>query len=461
MRMAIAAIACSIVLAAHMRAQTPPAGGRTAAALPGLAQINQDGFGDPYNSIAWSMLWFKDKLYVGTYRGSSCIHAVQWNKRYPPLDSDIVCTPNPLDLPLQAEIWRYTPETGVWERVYQAPRIPIPGRIGKYVGRDIGYRDMIVFREPDGTDAIYVSGVTAQVLYPDLPPPRLLRSTDGETFTAVPQLPGTVLGSTGAEGFRSITVFNDRLYVTLGGFWGDGRLLEAANPRLGNNAFRYVTPPGMRVFSVTPFNGQLYVGSTDVINGYSVLRTAGTGPAPYQFTPVVTGAAHHPGNDAQKPHSVISMAVFDGRLYAGTDGAIDVIRVNPDDSWDLIVGVFRDTPNGLRTPPHTLGAQFAWPYNILTWRMAVHDDVLFISTYDRSSFLKDAPEGAVLRPYMGAKLYATKNGVHFTSVAPNFLDGDFLNYGIRTMLSTPIGFFIGTANDWTGAEVWRLDLQQP
>src|SRR5688572_4254242 len=92
----------------------------------GARQVNEDGFGDRYNSIAWSMLWWRGQLYVGTYRASSCVRAVQWSQPYPPPDPDLACTPNPLDLPLQAEIWRYTPEIELWQRVYQAPLVPIP-----------------------------------------------------------------------------------------------------------------------------------------------------------------------------------------------------------------------------------------------------------------------------------------------------------------------------------------------
>lgn len=450
-----ALMACVIVPAAS-RAENAAQDGSLQPG-PGVRQVNENGFGDRYNSIAWSMLWWKGKLYVGTYRASSCLRAVQWSLPYPPSDPDLVCPPDPLDLPLQAEIWRHTPETELWERVYHSPQVPIPGRPDKFVGRDIGYRDMIVFTEPDGTEAMYVSGVSGRVLYPDLPPPRLLRSADGVHFEAVPQRPGTVLGSTLANNFRSLAVFNKRLYVTLGSFWGDGRLLEADNPRLGNNAFRFVTPPGMRVFSVTSYRNQLYVGTTDTVNGYGIYRTSAIGPRPYYFRPIVTGGAFNPGKQLEKPSSVISMVVFRDRLYAGTDGAIDLVRVNPDDTWNLVVGAPRLTPDGFRVPLSGLGARYGWPYNILTWRMAVHDDKLFIGMFDRSSFLKDDPSAGPLKPYMGAKLYATRDGRNFSSLAPNFLDGDFFNYGIRTLVSTPLGLFLGTANDWTGTEVWRLD----
>lgn len=431
-----------------------------AAAASSLTQVNIPGFGDRYNSISWSMLWWRGRLYVGTSRAAFCLRVLGWHDAYPPSDPDVECTPDRADLPLAAEIWRYAPDPGGWELVYRAPTdLPYPGRPGKFIARDIGYRDMIAFREPDGTEALYVSGVSARFLPGALPPPRLLRSTDGVTFEPVPQDRGTVLGDLDANNFRSLAVFRDKLYVTAGSIWGDGPLYESANPAAGNNTFRLVTPPGMRVFSIEVFDNQLYVGTTDVAGGWGIYRTTGLGSAPYTFVPVVTGAAHHPG-EPSLPTSVISFETFNGSLYAGTDGLGDVVRVHADDTWDLIVGAPRATPAGFRVPLSGLGGGFNWSGNVLIWRMAVHDGALFIGTFDSSSFLKEnLVLGPILRPHMGAKMYATRDGRFFRVLAYNSFDGDFLNYGIRTFASTPYGLFIGTANEWYGTEVWRLVTQ--
>lgn len=422
-----------------------------------LVQVNINGFGDRQNSISWSMLWWRGKLYVGTSRAALCLRELGWGREYPPPDPDVECPEDPLDLPLQAEIWRYTPGGDGWELVYRSPEdLEIPGHPGRFVARDIGYRDMMVFKEPDGTEAMYVSGVSARFIYPELPPPRLLRSTDGLNFQPVPQAPGTMLGDFTGNNFRSMGSFQDRFYVTAGGAWGDGVLLESEDPAQGNDSFRQVTPPGFRVFSVETFNGQLYVGTTNWVQGYGIYRTDATGDVPYEFTPVVTRSAFHPGTP-DRPHSVISMETFQGKLYAGTDGPLDVIRVYADDSWDLIVGEPRWTPQGLKLPLSTLGPRFDWPYNILTWRMGVHNDTLFIGAFDVSTFLKDVPVlGELLRPFMGAKVYASSDGVQFVLLGKNFFDGDFFNYGVRSFVSTPHGLFIGTANEWYGTEVWKL-----
>src|SRR5688500_10872908 len=108
-----------------------------------FAQIAQQGFGDRHNSIAWSMAWFKGSLYVGTGRAVQCVQRAILIFRHPwlkdwPIDPDIECTEDPYELPLQAEIWRWTPAIGAWDRVFQSPKdAPVPGQPGKLVARDI------------------------------------------------------------------------------------------------------------------------------------------------------------------------------------------------------------------------------------------------------------------------------------------------------------------------------------
>jgi hypothetical protein len=89
-------------------------------------KVATGGFGDPSNSYSWSMAWFKGKLYVGLNRNFHCVEQLTLDFYYPNLgfyggllDSTLQanCPPNPNDLDLRAEIWQYTPETGVWKRV--------------------------------------------------------------------------------------------------------------------------------------------------------------------------------------------------------------------------------------------------------------------------------------------------------------------------------------------------------
>jgi hypothetical protein len=446
----------------------PPNLARPAAPLPHFAQINEDGFGDRQNSYSWSMAWFKNKLYVGTNRNFPCVERATVQFYFPNVpflyttnpDPDITCTPDPLDLDLRAEIWRYTPETQQWERVFQAPEIPIPDRPGKFTSRDIGFRDMTVFREPDGTEALYVAGVTAREYIPGLPPPRILRTTDGSTFEPVPQDPGTVLGDLTAIGFRAMAVYKGRLYITASrGLRGEGVILEAANPAGGNDEFRPVSPPDLLVFELQVFmvfNGSLYVGAGDETTGYSVWKTDARGSPPYEFIPIVTGGA---GRGALVT-SVLSMHPFKGQLYVGSSGATllglpsELIRINPDDTWELVVGNPRQTSQGFMFPLSGLPDGFGNPFNVHFWRMQEHNGALYLGTNDLSWAFRVIPGvDAFLQQEYGFDLYKTENGTAWTQVTRDGF-GDQFNFGARTLASTPDGLFLGTVNYVTGTEVW-------
>lgn len=435
-------------------AQDPPPN------LPSIdfEEVAEEGFGDRDNSGVWSMQWWRGKLYVGTSRDWFC-----WSQAwfalnlpvvpYPPVDPDMDCPEDPLDLQLQAEIWQYTPETQAWKRVYQAPQVEIPGHPGRFTGRDIGYRDMLLFTEPDGTEALYVAGVTAYALWPGLPPPRMLRSVDGETFAPIPMEPNTILGDLGIDQatWRDLETLNGRLYVLNGKIQGDGLLMESANPAGGNDNFRWVTEPTLRLFEIAPFNGQLYVGTADRLNGYAVLRTDAKGTPPYKFTPVVTdGAFLNPPSI-----SVVSMQVFNGALYVGTDEPTEIIRINPDDTWDLIVGDPRDTPEGRKEPLSGMKEGFDWPLNAHMWRMAVHDGVLYVGTNDstlRQGKTTPWREEELAWQY-GYDLYRTGDGVNWEPVTIDG-QGDKFQTGIRAFASTPHGLFYGTVSFWYGLKVW-------
>ncbi|MGH8443806.1 MAG: hypothetical protein ACREVL_01010, partial [Solimonas sp.] len=106
----------------------------------------ESGFGDGWNHYAHSMAWFRNRLYVGTTRATMAMN--KWNLPRPDMKPWPVDCPEDLyEVPRQAEIWEYTPETDSWLRVYQAPMVP--GRTGdRLVPRYIGYRGITVFQGP-------------------------------------------------------------------------------------------------------------------------------------------------------------------------------------------------------------------------------------------------------------------------------------------------------------------------
>ena len=453
--------------------------------IASFERIATGGFGDRHNSFAWSLGWFRGHLYVGTGRSFLCVTFATADRQtgtslYRPFGLDFECAPTIEDLPLAAEIWRYSPASGVWQRVFKSPEdIPIvwdaAGNPVKFAARDMAFRGMAVFTESDGTDALYVAGVSTSVLFDrngpwaddpgSYPPPRLLRSTDGVTFTPVPQTPGTFLGDIGTtregviqvRGFRSLHVHGGQLWVSASDFRGVGFVIASANPSQGDNAFYQASPSAdqLPIWTLETFNGWLYATTGDRTNpdGYGVWKTLGTGTGPHVWQPVVTqGGFVNP--DFRSPDA-LSIAEFKGKLYVGTDRPTELIRISPNDTWDLVVGPPRMTPSGLKRPISGLLTGFGNLFNGHFWRMTAHGDALYLGTWDWSVGVRIIPNlEPLLRHEFGADFYKTRDGRFWQPITKTGF-GDPFNYGVRTLQSTPAGLFVGTANPFYGLQIWR------
>ncbi len=451
-----------------------------------FTEIAPQGFGDRQNSVAWSMQWWNDHLYVGTGRAYACFQAAIQAAYlsyipYPPNDADLDCAPTPQELPLQAEIWRWTPATASWVRLYQAPEnIPIPDHPGQFVSPDIGYRGMATFEEPDGSSSLYVAGYSSRDFNEPsdtgqaLPYPRILYSNDGTTFEPIPQDPGTFMGDLDNRvncidheriyGFREMTTYNDKLYIVAGGGYGDGCVIESANPSEGNDAFRQVTPPSMSIASMTPFNGYLYLGTGDnplppdpTAPGYTIYKTTATGVVPYQYIPVLTNGGFRP-----QSKTITDFEEFEGRLYAGTNQPAELLRVNPDDTWDLLVGSARtDVEGNVIAPLSGFGDGFDWYFNIHMHRLQTHNGSFYVGTNDNSTAYRDIPIiSNITAGEYGFSLYGTRDGVQYTPITDTGF-GDIFNESARTFASTPYGMFLGAQNSYYGLRVWLADHEEP
>ena len=463
----LAAIAISISVGLALTAQRPPSLGAR-----DFTQAAMQGFGDRHNSWPWAMQWWNGSLYVGTYRAAACVEQFELQQQlgstlfpYPPPDPNLECTADAADLPLQAEIWRFAPATGQWQRLYESPNdVPNPDRPGKFVPRDMAYRTMTVYREADGTDALYVGGVTTNAMWQGgVPPPRLLRSIDGFTFSPVPADAGTVMGDLPNATFRSLTSFNGQLFVINGIRQGSGIVLASPNPSAGNDAWQQISPAGVQAFELEVFNGWLYVGTFDPANGYSLLKTRAAGTPPYTFETVIG----HGGGLSAPGDFVTSMRVYDGRLHVGTGVVMlpgkptEIVRVDPDDSWDLLVGPPRQTTDGMKRPLSGLGDGFGNGFNDHIWRMGAQSGTLYLGTYDSSTYWRTLPQTASrLQPLLGADLYRTNDGRYFSPVTMNGF-GDPFSFGFRNFVDTPGGLFIGAANPFYGLRIWRGQSAAP
>jgi hypothetical protein len=452
-----------------------------------FTQAAEQGFGDGgANTFARSMQWWKGRLYVGVQREYACTQDAILAKyvpfkRYPPPDPTLSCAPKPQDLPLQGEIWRWTPDDsggpGTWARVYQSPNIvPIPNTSPqKFTAREMGFRDMTVFVEADGTEALYVSGTSARGFIDGLPPPTLLRSTDGDTFLPVPQDPGTTLGDLGIieniniSSFNRITTHNGKLYVVAGGDFGHGVVYEAANPAGGNDNFVRITPAGVTVTYMASFKGVLYLarGAQPIESSppYQILKMSTGGP-PYSFTTVLTGARLPASLAAGASQSIATMHVVGDGLWIGSNQPAELVRVNPNNTWDLFVGQSRQLADGTWKYPRTgLGDGLDWIFNIHFHRMQAHDGFLYVASNDLSNQfpLRGAPGmEALFGSRFGFDLNRTKDGWYLYPVTFDGFENrdpggrnNWFNYTGRVAESTPEGLFLGTGNDQFGLQIWR------
>ena len=86
--------------------------------------------------------------------------------------------------------------------------------------------------------------------------------------------------------------------MVAGGDFGHGILLEATDPAGGNNNFRRVSPPGMTLTYMVPFNGSLYIGQgaqpVDTNLPYKVVKMDTT-TEPYTFKTIIDGTRYPRG----------------------------------------------------------------------------------------------------------------------------------------------------------------------
>ena len=438
--------------------------------------ICESGYGDGLNGYAHSMAWFRGRIYIGTTRGTFAMMKV--NKPQPNWSPWPVESPdNPYDVDRRAEIWAYDPATAVWELVYRAPWVW--GSNEREVPRYVGYRGMVVYQgQSDQAPCLYVS--TWSPLATD--PPDILRSEDGHHFAAVPRPPW----DSSVRSFRTLQPFAGRVHTSpTGSNKGDGQAQEC----VGSESTIYASadvqqalwepasedgfgdPANLTVFEMGTFNGQLYAGTVNPTRGMEIWRTESCDTLPYRWKRVIQrGAWRGVHNEL-----ALSMCEFRGALYVGTavvnggyhrryaigPAAAELIRLWPDDSWDLIVGHSRLTPDGLKYPLSGYSPGFDNLFSGYIWRMVEHAGWLYVGTYSWANLIPYFPQhawpGDVLtlirrwgpeelnRLYGGCALWRTRDGVAFEPVTRSGF-GNKYNWGIRNFASTPHGLYLATSN---------------
>lgn len=453
---------------------------------PGLSErdfrcVARGGFGDGLNAYAHSMAWFRGHLYVGTTRGN-----FPFMKARLPIGMDVwpvECPEDPYSLDMGAEIWRYSPADDEWVRVFKSPTII--GSHGKPIPRELGLRGMIVYDgRADEPPALYVSTWSPA----RGPGPLLLRSEDGLSFTPTCE-PG--LNGLPVTTIRTVVQFKGRLFTTPAGSRGGNPnvsahsvVYESADPSHGQwepvSDFGFGDPGNKTIFEMAAFGDHLYVGTFN-LDGFQVWRSTMEGERPYHFERVLERGAYRGRNN----QCVLSMYPFKGALYIGSGiqgGGIDtqnrvgpappeLIRLHADGRWDLIVGEQRDTPDGPKAPLSGYLPGYDNFFNGYFWRMVEHDGWLYMGTFDWSSVLGYAnrrrwppafagiinhlePQN-ILDNQSGFDLYRSFDGENWVPVTTQGM-GNPYNMGLRTLVSTPKGLFLGTANPF-GPKIMPLD----
>lgn len=450
-----------------------------------FTRIAQQGFGDGLNAYAHSMAFFQGKLYVGTTRGNIPL----MKKRSGDIDLAIwpvVCPPDPYDLDLGAEVWSFDPNAGSWQRVFKAPMIV--GGQGREIPREFGYRGMTVYH-PRGNDSpMLFLGTWSPA---DGPGCLLLCSRDGMSFEPACEpglkgLPVTVI--------RSILQVGDSLYTTPAGTRagqsnasGHATVYESRDPARGDweaiveHGFGDAGNEG--VFEMGVLGEYLYAGTFNLA-GYQIWRCIPKGSKPYRWERVITRGAYR-GPENQIPACMLS---FKGALYVGGaiqgggldrknkvgPAAAELIRIHPDNSWELLVGQERDTPDGLKKPLSGWGPGFDNFFNGYFWRLCEHDGWLYLSTFNWSMFLAYANRDLWPEPlcdivnslgeqflidHGGGSVFRSFDGVNWVNVTEDGFENPF-NIGIRAMVSTPAGLFLSSANPF-GPQLVPPDGERP
>lgn len=177
-------------------------------------------------------------------------------------------------------------------------------------------------------------------------------------------------------------------------------------------------------------------------------------------------------------------------MNANFEQSVNFYRMDSNEDIELVVGNSdKMFPNGSLSG---LKSGFGRNENQYIWKMQVYDGKLYIGTYDASSFLFPLNEYAnepntsdewkeTIDYYMNAiadvpgtkpkglnecadylknadfgfDLYVTEDGINFDTITTNGF-GDKYNHGCRAFGVTNEGLFIGTANPFYGAQVWKL-----
>ena len=447
---------------------------------PGFVVISEHGLdaadnAADLNDYPWAMEYYtpagKDvgNLYVAT--GNSVVNQVLWQV-------GVEVSADPLFRP--GEIRRYRPDLGAqaWEKVYDQRETDSGPD-----WRSSGFRAMTAYQNPvDGKTHLYVGTFGDN--------PTLLRSETGDSGTWEVVWQHDTRGS-----IRDLAIHNGQLYIAVTHEMQWPMLLGEIYVTDGTTVTKVMddgfgNPFNTGVFALRSFDGWLYAGTMNIVEGYELWKLAG--PAG-QDEPVnvIRGGGPSRANIAVtemrefKGHLYVPSLLFLGISLAGDTfwrGA-DMVRLDAEGRVEVVVG------------PHSIGgvgSGFGKLSNAYLWSLAVYQDRLYCGTWTSSSIVPVGAEywrdirttinALVGFPLMqvdpaqlgislldwptiysaavqnGGELWASDDGVSWEPVFRDGL-GDYNNYGVRKIVSTDGALYVGLSNIIEGLQVWMWPIE--
>ncbi|HCW54893.1 MAG TPA: hypothetical protein DG753_14450 [Clostridium sp.] len=435
------------------------------------------------NNYAWSMAEFGDYIYVGTGRNITAytVNILSSDAKAPLLiKSDKVEN--------DAEIWRYKKDgTRKWERVYRAST----------EDNIAGFRYMIVHASENSTPALYA----ASFAFSNAPNGVIvLKTTDGTNWTKVG---GHLEGSSS----RAMASFNGNIYISTidSAIGGERSLLYVSkDPEffdfelvIDYNSPEYIKEknPIGGIDNMEVFNNKLYI-SVASAEGLEVWRSNSDMPKLNEWTRVIDKGF---GDGLNK--NSLAMGVYKDHLYITAIKGIplillvplgaEVVRIDKNDKWELVVGgtpIQKTQPvTGTRTKSLSgYDGGFSNPFNVYVWQIREFKNMLFATTFDHGSNIEVLRDIALKNRDMlinsvgevvynlivklydtildlfnrinyprGFDMYMSTDGINFKHVSLDGL-GNGNNYGGRILMVTSDNeLYVGTANPYDGCEVLK------